>query len=49
MNKICKLVAMNEEHDWLCQDPGELLLEEQGNDQVQGDELLASRLFRKKT
>ena len=39
----------SEEDDWQCQDPGELLLEEQGNDQVQGDELLAGRLFRKKT
>ena len=39
----------SEEDDWLCQDPGELLLEEQGNAQVQGDELLAGRLFRKKT
>ena len=39
----------SEENDWLFQDPGELLLEEQGNDKVQGDELLAGRLFRKKT
>ena len=51
MNKICKQVSSSEseEDDWLCQDPGELLLQEQGNDQVYGDELLAGRLFRKKT